>query len=203
MNNKNQIQTACPTGYKNDLWDIAVGYLKISMLSFGGSLTSWAHTVIVEERNWLTDTEFLNALAFCRILPGPNQVNLAVYVGTLLRGGYGALAALTGLIIIPFITVLAAGIIYFKLQHIWIVESVIRGMAIVAVGMTAGMGLKMSLRYSFASWSILVGSSVFFSIGILRWPLLPVLAASIPISIGLAWFYNRNNTNKDGEQNDQ
>lgn len=203
MDNKNQIQPACPTDCNNGLWDIAIGYLKISMLSFGGGLTAWAHTVIVEERNWLTDAEFLSALAFCRVLPGPNQVNLAVYVGTLLRGVNGALAALTGLIIIPFVAVLGAGIIYFKFQHILVVESVLRGMAIVAVGMTAGMGLKMSLRYSFALWSILIGGAIFFSIGILRWPLVPVLAVSIPISIGLAWFSNRNNTKKDGEQNAQ
>lgn len=173
------------------LWSIAWGYSKISLLSFGGGLNAWAYRVIVEEKRWLTNMEFLSALAFCRILPGPNQVNLAVYVGTLLRGLPGAVSALAGLIVLPFFIVLAAGILYFHLQQVEAVEAALRGMAIIAVGMTAGMGVKMTINQPFSYESLLIGLSLFFAIGILRWPLIPVLAVALPISIAFSYRAHR------------
>ncbi len=95
------------------LWNIAVSYLKISLSSFGGGLSAWAQIVIVEERKWLTDEEFLSAFALCRLLPGPNQINFAIYIGLRLRGLIGALTALAGLIILPFFFVVTLGIAYF------------------------------------------------------------------------------------------
>jgi len=169
------------------LWDIATSYLRISLSSFGGGLSAWAQLVVVDQRKWLTDEEFLSALALCRILPGPNQVNFAVYVGSRLRGIAGVLAALAGLIVIPFFIVLLMGIAYFQYQYLSGVQSALRGMAAVAVGMTGGMGLKLALRYPFNFWSMLIMAAAFITIGILRWPLLPVLAVLIPISVGLAW----------------
>src|SRR5262245_32978771 len=61
---------------------LALAFLKIAMASLGGGLSAWALRVIVEERRWLTEQEFLAAFTICRIAPGPNQVNMAVYVGT-------------------------------------------------------------------------------------------------------------------------
>ena len=69
---------------------LALAFLKIALSSLGGGLSAWALRVIVEERRWLTEEQFLAALTICRILPGPNQVNMAVYVGTRLRGLPGA-----------------------------------------------------------------------------------------------------------------
>lgn len=180
-------QPTLPQEASASLWSIALGYSKISLLSFGGGLNAWAYRVIVEEKRWLTNMEFLSALAFCRILPGPNQVNLAVYVGTLLRGLPGAISALLGLILLPFFIVLAAGILYFHLHHVEAVEAALRGMAIVAVGMTAGMGVKMASNQPFSYESLVIGLSLFFAIGILRWPLIPVLAVALPISIAFSY----------------
>jgi chromate transporter len=169
------------------LKEIAVSYLKISLLSFGGGLSAWAQLVIVDKRQWLTDEEFLSAMALCRILPGPNQINFAVYVGLRLRGLAGVTAALAGLIIVPFFLVLLMGIAYFHFQSISSVYLAIGGMASVAVGMTLGAGVKLLLRYSFTYWTMIVMLASFIAIGILRWPLLPVLAILIPISVGLSW----------------
>src|SRR5262245_42921403 len=75
---------------------LAFCFLKIALVSFGGGLSAWARQVIVEERQWLTDEEFLTALTLSRLLPGPNVTNLAVYVGTRFHGLQGAGAALEG-----------------------------------------------------------------------------------------------------------
>ncbi|MDR3591093.1 MAG: chromate transporter [Negativicutes bacterium] len=183
MDDNNGDENARQTEPRVSLWDIATGYLRISLSSFGGGLSAWAQLIVVDQRKWLTDEEFLSAMALSRVLPGPNQVNLAVYVGSRLRGVSGCAAALAGLIAIPFIIVLLMGIAYFNYQYLSGVQSALRGMAAVAVGMTLGMGLKLALRHSFTLWSILIMAASFITIGVLRWPLIPVLAVLVPLSI--------------------
>ena len=56
-------------------------FLRIGLLSFGGPAAQIAlmHRALVEERGWLSDREFLNALSFCMLLPGPEAMQLATY----------------------------------------------------------------------------------------------------------------------------
>lgn len=173
-----------------------VSYLKISLSSFGGGLSGWAQLILVEERKWLTDEEFLSAFALCRILPGPNQVNFAIYVGLRLKGSAGAFAALFGLIVIPFFIVVTLGITYFHFQNIPSVSAALEGISAVAVGMTLGMGIKLSLRYHFTLWTFCLTLASFVTIGIFRWPFVPVLAVLIPLSVLASW----RNLSKTGEK---
>ncbi len=68
---------------------------KIGMLSFGGPAGQIAlmHREIVEERNWLTEQQFLNAVSFCMLLPGPEAMQIATYAGWRLHGVLGGLLA--------------------------------------------------------------------------------------------------------------
>ena len=68
------------------LTGLALAFNRIALSSFGGGLSAWSRQVVVEERRWMSDAEFLSAMTVCRILPGANQVNLAVFVGSKLRG---------------------------------------------------------------------------------------------------------------------
>ena len=64
---------------------------RIGILSFGGPAAQIAlmHREIVEERGWLTERQYLDALAFCMLLPGPEAMQLATYTGWRLRGWRG------------------------------------------------------------------------------------------------------------------
>lgn len=68
---------------------------KIGVLSFGGPAAqiSLMHREVVEENNWLTEQQFLNALSFCMLLPGPEAMQLATYAGWRLHGVLGGLIA--------------------------------------------------------------------------------------------------------------
>lgn len=68
---------------------------KIGILSFGGPAAQIAlmHKEIVENRPWLTEQQFLNALSFCMLLPGPEAMQLAAYAGWRLHGTLGGLIA--------------------------------------------------------------------------------------------------------------
>lgn len=75
---------------------------RIGLLSFGGPAAQIAliHRELVEERNWLTEAQFLRALSFCMLLPGPEAMQLATYAGWKQRGIIGGLIG-GGLFVIP------------------------------------------------------------------------------------------------------
>ncbi len=83
-------------------------FSKIGLSSFGGGVSVWMHTALVERRGWLHEAEFSSALALARIMPGVNIVNLAVLIGHRLAGFSGAVAAVAGLLVGPSLVVLQA-----------------------------------------------------------------------------------------------
>ena len=68
---------------------------RIGVLSFGGPTAQIAlmHRVIVDEKMWLRDDEYVNALSFCMLLPGPEAMQLATYMGWRQHGVAGGLVA--------------------------------------------------------------------------------------------------------------
>ncbi len=70
-------------------------WFKIGCLSFGGPAGQIAlmHRIVIDEKKWLDEPRFLHALNFSMLLPGPEATELATYVGWLLHGVRGGLAA--------------------------------------------------------------------------------------------------------------
>ncbi|MDO9413448.1 MAG: chromate efflux transporter [Pseudolabrys sp.] len=70
-------------------------WFKIGCLSFGGPAGQIAlmHRIVVDEKKWLPEARYLHALNFCMLLPGPEAQQLATYIGWVLHGVRGGLAA--------------------------------------------------------------------------------------------------------------
>ncbi|HEY6027295.1 MAG TPA: chromate efflux transporter [Pseudolabrys sp.] len=70
-------------------------WLKIGCVNFGGPAGQIAmmHRVLVDEKKWIDEPRFLHALNFSMLLPGPEATQLAIYVGWVLHGLRGGLAA--------------------------------------------------------------------------------------------------------------
>ena len=70
-------------------------WARIGVLSFGGPAAQIAlmHREAVDQRGWLSEQQFLNALSFCMFLPGPEAMQLATYSGWRLHGTLGGLIA--------------------------------------------------------------------------------------------------------------
>ena len=89
-------------------------FLRLGWLAFGGPVgqIGLMHLDVVERRRWLTEEEFVRALNFCHVLPGPEALQLAIYIGYKQRGYLaGALAGL--LFILPgYITLTALAWVY-------------------------------------------------------------------------------------------
>lgn len=70
-------------------------WARIGLLSFGGPAGQIAlmHRILVEERRWLGEKRFLHALNYCMLLPGPEAMQLAVYIGWLMHRTIGGIIA--------------------------------------------------------------------------------------------------------------
>ncbi len=75
--------------------EFVLSSLKVGCLGFGGPAGQIAlmHREWVDKKTWIDEPRYLHALSFCTLLPGPEAQQLATYVGWLLHGVRGGLAA--------------------------------------------------------------------------------------------------------------
>jgi chromate transporter len=159
----------------------------IALASFGGGLSAWSREMVVVEKKWMADEEFLSAITMCRILPGANQVNLAVFVGAKFRGMPGAAAALIGLLVVPVLIVLGLGYAYFQFHQVPALQSVLHGAAAAAVALTLAMAIKTGRKCLRGTIPFLLFAAIFVMNGVLRWHLLACLALLAPVSLVWGW----------------
>jgi chromate transporter len=174
-------------GAKPSLLELAFTFNKIAIASFGGGLSAWSREVVVVERKWMTEEEFLSALTICRILPGANQVNLAVFVGVKFHGILGAIAATVGLTFVPVLIVLAMGWFYFAYSKVPAMKSVLQGMTAAAVAMTFAMAFKTGKKCLGTPMAIGLFVAMFVLSAIVRIPLWASLAICGPIALWWGW----------------
>jgi chromate transporter len=105
-------------------------WLRVALLSFGGPAGQIAvmHRILVEEKNWISESRFLHALNYCMLLPGPEAQQLATYIGWLLHRTAGGIMA-GGLFILPgVIAIMGLSYIYAAYGNVSFVEAVFFGL---------------------------------------------------------------------------
>ncbi|WP_029112994.1 chromate transporter [Mycobacterium sp. URHB0044] len=169
------------------LFELAWTFNHIALASFGGGLSAWSREVLVVEKQWMGEEEFLSAMTMCRILPGANQVNMAVFVGTKMRAIPGAVAAVVGLCVMPLVFVLVMAYLYFRFKEVPAVKGVLHGASAAAVALTVAMVIKTGQKCLTGLVPIALFAGAFVLNGLLRWPLLGTLAVLAPLSLIWAW----------------
>ncbi|MCE9587726.1 MAG: chromate transporter [Verrucomicrobia bacterium] len=124
---------------KVSLLEIAGLFGFIGITSFGGGLTAYIRRLVVGQKQWLTDEEFLPGLALVQILPGANVAGLSIYIGNHLRGPLGAAVALTSILVPPFVLVCILGFLYFHAGKTTDTRAVLAGITATACGLMASM----------------------------------------------------------------
>jgi chromate transporter len=167
-----------------------IGFVSIGMSSFGGGLAAWTRREVVQRRNWLDDRQFLSGYALSQLVPGATNVNLAVFIGTQLRGPLGAAVAVLGLTALPVAIVLTLGAVYFATQGMagaaWF-STALSGMGAVAIGLNLGTGIRLARRNLSGIGPVLITAVIALSIGVFGFRLITVLAVMLPASLLLAW----------------
>jgi chromate transporter len=162
-------------------------FVRLGTMTFGGGVQSWIHREVVDRLGWIDSKSFLSGLTVAQVLPGANPVNLALYVGLQLRGGVGAAVAVFGMLVPAFCTTLILGALYRGYGHLAVVHFVLAGVAAAGVGATLTMGIKVARRLPRDFVTLLIALAVFVLVGVLRCPMIPVVAVMVPLSIGLAF----------------
>ncbi len=105
-------------------------WTRIGLLSFGGPAAQIAvmHREVVDERHWVSDARFLHALNFCMLLPGPEAQQLATYLGWLMHGVKGGLAAGLLFILPGAAVMLALSIVYATLGAVPVIAALFFGL---------------------------------------------------------------------------
>ncbi len=176
-----------PAPSRVSLFELALTFNHIALASFGGGLSAWSREVVVVEKKWMGEKEFLSAITMCRILPGANQVNLAVFVGNKMAGVPGALAAIFGLTFVPVAIVLAMGYGYFAYNSVPALQSILKGAAAAAVALTFSMAIKTGQKCLGGLVPVVLFLAIFVFNGIFRVHLLPCLALLAPLSLLWGW----------------
>jgi chromate transporter len=168
-----------------------VSFLLIGSTSFGGGLTGWIRLELVEKRLWIDDKQFLSNYALSQMVPGAVNVNLAVLIGTQLRGIPGALAALAGLMLVPLAFLMTLGAFYFASHGApgaSYLNIGLAGAGAAAIGFNLSTGIRLGWRNVRRLGPVLVAAAIIIGVGILRIPLLYVLLVMLPTSLLLATF---------------
>ena len=170
------------------MMEIIMVFGRIGLTSFGGGLSAWIYLESVERRRWLTAEAFFAGLALAQILPGPNVLNLAIFIGHRLRGIGGATVALSSLLLPPMVVVIALAM---AIHHFGIsagVQSTLQGIAAGAVGVTLCVGFR-SLRNASRHhyWPLVIAALTFVAIGLLHIALVYVVVGLLPVAFMLSW----------------
>ncbi|MEH2469220.1 chromate transporter [Nitrobacteraceae bacterium AZCC 2161] len=105
-------------------------WLKIALLSFGGPAGQIAvmHRILVEEKNWISESRFLHALNYCMLLPGPEAQQLATYIGWLLHRTVGGIVAGCLFILPGVVSIMALSYVYAAYGNVGFVEALFYGL---------------------------------------------------------------------------
>ena len=165
--------------------EILATFNRIAISGFGGTLP-WAFRILVERKKLVTAREFTEWLALGQVLPGPNVLNLSVMIGYHYAGYTGAAAGIAGLMGLPFFIMIAVGLAYDRVGQAALAQDALAGMSAVAVGLVLATAFKMagSMHRRWRPWVFATVS--FICVGVLRLPLLGVLAVLAPLGIFLA-----------------
>lgn len=170
-----------------NLAELFLGFLEVAVCSFGGAF-AWALRILVYRRRWLSEDDFAKSLALCQVLPGPNIINLSIFLGDRFFGARGAITAVAGLTLLPIAIVVSLESLYLAYSHLGPVSGMLRAMGAAAAGLVLGTGFRLLRRLPRRITYYAVAASAFTAIGVMRWPLAPVVLSLVAIALLLAIF---------------
>ncbi len=172
------------------LGGLFLSFLKIGITGFGGGLAvlSQIRNLVVQERSWLTENDFIEALALGQSLPGTSAGNAVTYIGFRLRGWRGASMALTGFILPSMLMMMALAILYDRFRALPNTEQLFHGFNAAVVALIAVTAWRMGKHTSSKSWQRILMVLSFAAIIFLRATVVEIIVICGLIGIGIESF---------------
>lgn len=158
---------------------------RIGVLSFGGPAAQIAlmHRYLVDERRWLSEREFLDALGFCMLLPGPEAMQLATYAGHRLHGTRGGLIA-GGLFVLPgAVLIMLLAWLYARFGALPSVQALFIGVQAVVVVIVIEALLKLARRALHGVGDAVIAAAAFAALFLFDLPFPAVIASAAAIGV--------------------
>ncbi|WP_400088496.1 chromate efflux transporter [Yoonia sp. R78084] len=163
--------------------ELATVFGRIGLLSFGGPAAQIAlmHKELVEKRDWLSEEQFLRALSFCMLLPGPEAMQLATYAGWKRQGMIGGLIG-GGLFVLPgALVIMVLALAYGAYGNLPVVQALFLGVKATVVIIVIEALLKIARRALVKRAHLFLAVAAFVALFFfaLPFPLVIALAALI------------------------
>jgi chromate transporter len=183
VENAEPLAAAPPAASRASLLSIAVAFGRVSATAFGGGGMAAIRREVVRRNRWVDDDTFLEILSLAQLLPGSNPTNVAVLVGTRLRGAAGATVGLLACVLPGFAILMALGAVALDSHAGW-VGGALRGCAAMAVGLTFANAIEMTAQ-RINLVDIAIVAAVALAVLVLHASLALTLAIFLPVALVL------------------
>ncbi len=159
----------------------AVGYwLTLGCISFGGPTGQIAlmHADLVERKRWISEQRFLHALNYCMLLPGPEAMQLAVYIGWLMHRTVGGIIAGLLFVLPSLLVLITLSWAYLAFGDLPVIAGVLYGIKPAVVAIVLAAAWRVGSRALKNRWLIGIAALAFIGIALLHLP--------FPLIIGIA-----------------
>jgi len=157
-------------------------WTRIALLSFGGPAAQIAvmHRVMVEEQGWIDEKRFLNALNFCMLLPGPEAMQMATYLGWMTHGVRGGITAGLLFILPGFLSILLLSFVYVWYGDVPAIEGLLFGLKAAVLAIVFVALDRLRRRVLQGRTQLAVAAASFVALFFLQLPFpLVILAAAV------------------------
>ncbi len=171
----------------SDLRDLTRVFSRIGVLSFGGPAAQIAlmHREVVEARKWVSEQEYLSALSFCMLLPGPEAMQLATWIGWRKAGVIGGLIS-GGLFVLPGAAlVLALAMVYASFGTLPLVTALFVGVQAAVLAVVIEALLRLSKRALKARAHLGIAIAAFAALYLFHLPFPAVIIAAALLGLAL------------------
>jgi chromate transporter len=175
------------------LGGLFLSFLKIGLTGFGGGFAVLTHIrqVVVQQRRWLGEHDFVEALALGQSLPGTSAGNAVTYIGFRLRGWRGAAVSMVGFILPSMLLMILLAAFYSKFRALPNTEQLFHGFNAAVVALIAVTAWRMGKHTISKPWQRLLIPMAFVAVIFLRATVLEVILISGLVGIGIESFTER------------
>ncbi len=164
-------------------------WLKLGCISFGGPAGQIAlmHEELVQRRRWISERRFLHALNYCMVLPGPEAQQLATYIGWLLHGSVGGIAAGALFVLPSLVLLILLSWLYMAYGQLDWVAGLFYGVKPAVTALVAQAAWRIGQRTLRKAWLWATAALAFVALAVLKLPFPAIVAAAA----ALGWVLGR------------
>ena len=186
-------------------------WTKLGFISFGGPAGQIAimHEYLVDKKKWISESRFLHALNYCMILPGPEAQQLATYIGWMMHGKLGGLAAGILFVLPSMFLLLGLSIIYVSFGNIPWIYAMFNGLKPAVIAIVVLALIKIGKKSLLSPFHYFIAIAAFICIFFLNIPFpIIIVGAIITAAVTRQYFpsfFSINNTKtvqKESNEND-